>query len=237
MLYCSITLYLLIKDQKYLSKLRSIFMITNEHIAHSVGVARYMHTHANEYDLPKNQMFVLGLLHDIGYIVSDTDHEAAGYHLLAELGFTFADIIAWQGMPPEYYLRATDNKSLPKELELLYEAELATSKVGSVISLEEKFKEIASTYGTASRELHNARTTAKWLQDRNKDAPDVDWISIKYKLPEPNVIVKVKLTNGCEEFDFINTPFNKNMPFQHYCAVAWRYATNDELNEFLHKHS
>lgn len=48
MLYCSITLYLLIKDQKYLSKLRSIFMITNEHIAHSVGVARYMYTHANK---------------------------------------------------------------------------------------------------------------------------------------------------------------------------------------------
>ena len=60
------------------------------------------------------------------------------------------------------------------------------------------------------------------------------WNDIKSIIPPCNMIVKVRLTNGCEKFDFINEPIDKDMPFQHYLVKEWRYATRDELNDLLH---
>ena len=63
----------------------------------------------------------------------------------------------------------------------------------------------------------------------------MDWISVDHQLPECNVIVKVKLTNGIEALDFVNDPIDPETPFQHYCVSEWRKATRDELNEFMRK--
>ena len=62
-----------------------------------------------------------------------------------------------------------------------------------------------------------------------------NWIDIKKRLPQCNVIVKVKLTNGVEALDFVNKPIDKEMQFQHYHVSKWRMATSEELNEFIHK--
>ena len=59
------------------------------------------------------------------------------------------------------------------------------------------------------------------------------WISVKDRIPDPNVIVRVKLTNGVETLDFVNEPINKEIPFQHYLVTHWRPATSDELNSLL----
>lgn len=61
------------------------------------------------------------------------------------------------------------------------------------------------------------------------------WISVKDALPPINVIVKVLLTNGTSALDFVNLPIDEETPFQHYCVAKWRYATRDELNEFMAK--
>lgn len=62
-----------------------------------------------------------------------------------------------------------------------------------------------------------------------------NWISVKEKLPECNVIVKVRLTNGTEALDFVNEPIDNDVPFQHYLVSAWRKPTKDELNDFMRK--
>lgn len=61
------------------------------------------------------------------------------------------------------------------------------------------------------------------------------WISIKEKLPDFNILVKVKLTNDVELLDFVNEPLDDFMPFQHYHVKEWRYPTTDELNELMRR--
>lgn len=58
-----------------------------------------------------------------------------------------------------------------------------------------------------------------------------DWIDVNENLPQCNVLVKVNLTNGVEALDFVNEPFNKEMPFQHYHVKKWRTLTTEELND------
>ena len=60
-----------------------------------------------------------------------------------------------------------------------------------------------------------------------------DWISVKDKLPPANMIVRVKLTNGCFGFDFVNEPFDPECPFQHYIVESWRECNREELIDIL----
>lgn len=62
---------------------------------------------------------------------------------------------------------------------------------------------------------------------------DVTWVSVKEKLPPVNCIVRVKIVNAYEAFDFVNEPLDLETPFQHYIVSKWRYATRDELNNLL----
>ena len=57
----------------------------------------------------------------------------------------------------------------------------------------------------------------------------MEWIDIREKIPQPNVLVKVRLTNGVEAVDFVNEPICGTMPFQHYHVSAWREFTREEL--------
>ena len=59
-----------------------------------------------------------------------------------------------------------------------------------------------------------------------------DWISIRKELPPVDVPVKVLLTNGIEAIDYVNSPFNKENPFQHYLVSKWRPATEEELEKY-----
>ena len=56
---------------------------------------------------------------------------------------------------------------------------------------------------------------------------------IKDALPQFNVLVRVKLSTGLEKFDFVNEPFNVNIPFQHCAVTSWRYPTTEELNQVM----
>lgn len=64
---------------------------------------------------------------------------------------------------------------------------------------------------------------------------DMDWVNVKEKLPPINTIVRVKVANAYEAFDFVNEPLDLETPFQHYIVKEWRYATRDELNDLLKK--
>ena len=61
------------------------------------------------------------------------------------------------------------------------------------------------------------------------------WTDVKEALPPCNILVAVRLTNGCTSLDFVNEPLNIKAPFQHYLVSQWRYATTEELNKFWEK--
>lgn len=60
-----------------------------------------------------------------------------------------------------------------------------------------------------------------------------DWISVRQQLPPFDVLVKVRLLSGVELVDFVNRPFDKECPFQHFIVSDWRYMCSGELNELL----
>lgn len=64
---------------------------------------------------------------------------------------------------------------------------------------------------------------------------NLEWISVDEKLPEPNIIVRVLLTNDIEALDFVNEPIDSDVPFQHYLVSSWRMPTREELCEFIQK--
>mgnify|MGYP000442905199 FL=1 len=55
-------------------------------MAHNIGVAEYMRENAEKYGLPADEMYVMGLLHDIGYIKQHKGHEEYGAELLETMG-------------------------------------------------------------------------------------------------------------------------------------------------------
>ena len=60
-------------------------------------------------------------------------------------------------------------------------------------------------------------------------AVSTTWIKTEDKLPPANTIVRVRLVNDCESFDFVNEPLDKGCPFKHFLVREWRAVTSEEL--------
>ena len=50
-----------------------------------IAVAEYMRENAYKYSLDKDLMYVLGLLHDIGYLKGRIGHEKYGYEMMQNI--------------------------------------------------------------------------------------------------------------------------------------------------------
>ena len=79
--------------------------IDDERISHIHGVAEYMYCHAGDFGLDDEEMYVLGLLHDIGYIGGEEGHEHFGGDLIESLGMVrFGRFISMHGATPKEYM-------------------------------------------------------------------------------------------------------------------------------------
>ena len=124
--------------------------ITDDRMKHMHAVAEYMYEHANEYDLgeKKNELYVLGLIHDIGLLNGDIiGHEASGYELVESMGLEnwMAQAIRWHGSSPtEYknYFGYKDDSQIPKYLLLLWEADMHIGANGGYKTYDERLHEI-----------------------------------------------------------------------------------------------
>ena len=59
--------------------------ISDDRIAHMHGVAEYMYKHAADYNLDPEEMYLLGLLHDIGYLEGRIMHAQHGAAILKKI--------------------------------------------------------------------------------------------------------------------------------------------------------
>ena len=139
-------------------------VISENKIRHMHGVAEFMYRNAERFGLNKEEMYTLGLLHDIGYLYGKDNHGVSGADLLRNLGFTFSDIVAYHGKKPEYYLLVHfEKESLPPELVLLLIADLSIDSKGNEVGPEGRLTDIKLRYGSSSEEYVVAVETVAWL--------------------------------------------------------------------------
>lgn len=109
-------------------------------MAHSIGVAEYMRENAWRYNLDGEEMYVLGLLHDIGYIYGREGHEKSGFKLLMNMGLKapYLTAINLHGRNP-YEIEKEVGFSLREEcpaLVLLYEADMSVNAQGFKVGFD-----------------------------------------------------------------------------------------------------
>jgi HD superfamily phosphodiesterase len=123
-------------------------MITENRSRHILGVARKANLLAQKLKLNDNlyaeDMFLLGLLHDIGYEFnpSNSNHAATGGEILKRSGYKYWKEVALHG--DETVEQMTD------ELFILNCADMTTGPNGEDFSFDERLEELAHRFGKES---------------------------------------------------------------------------------------
>lgn len=143
-------------------------IIPDERIRHMHGVAEYMYRNAEKHQLRSDQMYVLGLLHDIGYMNGKIAHEAFGANLIKSLGFEMDYVIAilWHGSKPSDFLALTKKtaKNVPNEMILLWEADMHVNSKGEEVTYDDRLLDIRERYGEDSNEYKNCQEIIDFLK-------------------------------------------------------------------------
>ncbi len=134
--------------------------------AHMHGVAEYMSNHAKYYDLDPDTMYLLGFVHDIGYINGKENHEEMGGMLIG-LGTTIGECVYAHGMTPTEYAEVygITTAEIPKELILLWEADMSVDQTGAVVGYEKRLEDIKSRHEESSEAYRNCAETIRWLKE------------------------------------------------------------------------
>lgn len=135
-------------------------MISKERIRHMVSVAEYMHDNAYKYKLNPEEMYIVGLLHDIGYLFGREQHEQSGADILSQMGFSslYTEPIAAHNKPANEEM-SPDQEDIHK---LLVEADLMVDHLGNTAGIEQRLLGIENRYGKAE-EYDACVRLAEWL--------------------------------------------------------------------------
>ena len=135
-------------------------------IKHMHGVAEYMYSHAHEYELNPDEMYLLGLVHDIGYINGPNGHEEYGAELVGDN--YYGDFIRYHGKTPQMYADAHGivKAEIPNEMLLLWEADMSINSDGDEVSFQERLEGIKNHHGSDSKAYHTCIETVSFLENR-----------------------------------------------------------------------
>lgn len=97
------------------------------------------------------QLYVLGLLHDVGYAFDPDDHAHAGGSVLISLGVEI-DAVYDHGDPTVGFM--------DDELLIVNAADMTTSPTGALMRMEDRLNDIGERYGADSPQLACARAVA-----------------------------------------------------------------------------
>lgn len=101
------------------------------------------------------QLYILGLLHDVGYAFDPADHAHAGGKALADLGFT-TDAVYDHGDP--------NVGVMSDDLLIVNAADMTTSPTGAPMRMEDRLRDIGERYGADSPHLACARAIADRIE-------------------------------------------------------------------------
>lgn len=176
-------------------------------MAHMIGVAEYMRRHAYKYGLNPDLMYMLGLLHDIGYLRGRNNHEETGAALVHQIfdkdntasmvDFEFA--ILNHGTDPyeiERMYEGNIRTSYPA-LFLLYEADMSIGINGFNIGFKERLKDIKERYGEDSEAYYTASNTVDYVVNHMYDYTtkygDIVSEGLMLKAPNKKVYIVYKI--------------------------------------------
>lgn len=144
-------------------------------MAHSIGVAEYMRERAVDYGLEPDTMYVVGLLHDIGYLNGRANHEENGAVLLGKtFGFDtqkedvlFA--VLHHGDNPYDVMREYGEESISPVFVLLLEGDMSVEKAGYRVGFEKRLKDIGDRYGYDSVAYHRCEDNIAFIKEYQRE--------------------------------------------------------------------
>ena len=142
--------------------------LTLEKTKHSVAVGVYMAEHSEQYGLNNAEMYVCGLLHDVGYLDGRADHEKSGSALLLGMGLKeeYANAILYHGTKPcNVPKEIMDNPLTRRTLTLMYEADMQIDYKGHNVGFEGRLKDIGERYGKDSIAYETANAEITFVLD------------------------------------------------------------------------
>lgn len=153
--------------------------ISPDRIRHMHGVAELMREYAGVFKcrtLDRDGCYLLGLLHDIGYMHTKEGHEAAGSAFIGRYlkdgsDNMIAHCIRWHGAAPSEYTETNHctDSDIPPELILLWWADLLVESegphAGEAVGYPKRLAGIIERYGEESHPFRSARETMLWLSD------------------------------------------------------------------------
>ena len=137
--------------------------ITFDRLKHSLGVAKKMKRIAlsspEKYSATPDELFLLGMLHDIGYEFCEKqeEHNTVGATLLKTEGYKYWQEVYYHGIPQTIY-------NTP-ELCLLNFADMTVGPDGVEITIEERLSDIAFRYGLESVQYTEALKLSKLIDE------------------------------------------------------------------------
>jgi putative nucleotidyltransferase with HDIG domain len=124
------------------------------------GVAEYMYKHAADYNLDPEEMYLLGLLHDIGYLEGRIMHAQHGAAILKKIKLPHKYQIAVERQGD--ILKEKDHPS--PELMLLIEADMhIISRSSKMVRYRDRLDEIAVSYGIDSKAYRICKANVRYL--------------------------------------------------------------------------
>ena len=151
--------------------------ISDERIRHMHTVAELMYQYHDAFQckfLTKDEVYLLGLNHDIGYINGKDMHEYNGAHLISgtcEHGAScvLAKYIMYHGVTPAKYMQQymCSENDIPKEQILLWWADMNVESggvhAGEVVGFKGRLESLKERYGEDSEPYMICKETIEWL--------------------------------------------------------------------------
>ena len=150
-------------------------VIPEDRARHMFGVAEYMYHNADKYDLEPDKMYVLGLLHDIGYIHGKPKHEVRGAEILRLIGLSptndLVHVVSCHGLTPYEYMHlyTVTSDEIPKEVLLLWEADMHVDLTGEDVGYSARLADVVHRYGKDSKPYEICSETVEFLKELEKD--------------------------------------------------------------------
>lgn len=152
-------------------------------MAHCIGVAEYMRENASKYGLDADAMYVVGLLHDIGYLSGRRGHEQAGEEILKKVGISDETLYAVANHGKNLYeveadFQANGGANLlcqRTELVLICEADMSVNAQGYRCGFDKRLEDIANRYGSDGIEYATASATVSFVKEQlEKLSPHIE---------------------------------------------------------------
>lgn len=143
-------------------------------MSHCIGVAEYMRENAAKYGLDADAMYVVGLLHDIGYLKGRRGHEQAGEEILKKVGLNDDILFAVANHGKNLYeveaqFQANGGVGLLAqypELVLMCEADMSINAQGFRVGFNKRLEDIAERYGNSGIEYATASATVNFVLEQ-----------------------------------------------------------------------